>query len=142
MSTKDTKEITMLHRAATPLPEDIERICSDVLGCAIRVHSELGPGFRERIYEDALCLEMHSVGLAFERQKAITVRYRDWDLPGHRLDLVVEGTIIVELKCVRTLKSIHMRQVLSYLKASGLRLGLVMNFQTELLRNGIKRVIR
>jgi GxxExxY protein len=142
MSTKDTKEITMLHRAATPLPEDIERICSDVLGCAIRVHSELVPGFRERIYEDALCLEMHSVGLAFERQKAITVRYRDWDLPGHRLDLVVEGTIIVELKCVRTLKSIHMRQVLSYLKASGLRLGLVMNFQTELLRNGIKRVIR
>jgi GxxExxY protein len=141
MNTRDTKETTMLNKTTSPLPPDVERACSEVIRCGLRVHTELGPGFKERIYEDALCLEMHAGGLAFERQKAIVVRYREWEIPGHRLDLVVEGAIVVELKCVRKLKTLHRRQLLSYLKATGLHLGLMINFQTELLRDGIRRVI-
>jgi GxxExxY protein len=123
------------------LPADLEEIAHRVIGCELRVHTALGPGFKESIYQEAMCLEMNASGLSFEREKPIVVRYRDWDIPGQRLDLVVEGRIVVELKAVRRLKEVHRRQVVSYLKAANLRLGIVMNFNTNHLRQGIKRVI-
>jgi GxxExxY protein len=123
------------------LPADLEEIAHRVIGCGLRVHTALGPGFKESIYQEAMCLEMNASGLSFEREKPIVVRYRDWDIPGQRLDLVVEGRIVVELKAVRRLKEVHRRQVVSYLKAANLRLGIVMNFNTNHLRQGIKRVV-
>ena len=124
-----------------PIPTDVEEIARRVIGCGIRVHRILGPGFKERIYKEALCLEMNAEGLRFEREKPVLVQYRDWAIPGHRLDLVVEEKVVVELKAVRRLKEIHRRQVVSYLKASHLRLGLLMNFNTNLFRDGTQRVV-
>lgn len=127
--------------AERSIPEDVESTARRIIGCGIRVHRTLGPGFKESIYKEALCLEMHSSGLSFEREKPIVVHYREWEIPGQRLDLLVEDKVIVELKCVRKFKDLHRRQVVSYLKATHLRLGLVMNFYTNLLRDGIRRVI-
>lgn len=123
------------------LPDAVEAAARRTLGCALRVHRELGPGFKESIYQEALCLELHAQGITYEREKTILVRYRDWDIPGQRLDLVVEGLVIVELKAVKKLKELHRRQVVSYLKASSMRLGLLINFNTQLLKHGMKRVV-
>lgn len=123
------------------LPADVEEIARKVIGCALAVHRALGPGFKEPIYSEALCLEMNAAGISFEREKALVVRYRHWQVPGHRLDLLLEGKVIVELKAVRQLKEIHRRQVVSYLKASNLRLGLLFNFNVSLLKHGIRRVV-
>lgn len=121
------------------LPTEIEEIAHTVIGCAIEVHKGLGPGFKEPIYSEALCLEMNAADISFEREKPILVRYRDWQIPGLRVDLLVEARVIVELESIRKLKEIHRRQVVSYLKACDLRLGLLLNFNVSLLRNGIKR---
>ena len=110
--------------------------------CAFRVHRHLGPGFKERIYHEALCLELNSSGLSFEREKPIDVIYRDWRIPGQRVDLLVEGRVLVEVKAVPKLRPIHRSQVLSYLKTMDLRIGLVINFSSRLLKDGFKRVIR
>jgi GxxExxY protein len=128
-------------RVATTLPDEVEAAAKKTIGCALRVHRELGPGFKEPIYHEALCLELHEQEVRFEREKKILVHYRDWDLPGHRLDLVVEGVVVVELKAVKKIKELHARQVLSYLKASQLRLGLLINFNTQWLKHGIRRVV-
>ncbi len=105
------------------------------------VHRELGPGFKESIYEEAFCLELDVRGMSFERQKPISVRYKQWMIPGQKLDLVVERAVIVELKAVPKLRRIHQAQILSYLRATGLRVGLLMNFSSELFKNGVKRVV-
>jgi GxxExxY protein len=124
-----------------PIPPEIEQIGRRVIGCGIAVHRVLGPGFKEPIYVQALCLEMDSRGLTFEREKSIIVRYRDWDIPGQRLDLLVEGVVIVECKVAECLKKIHTRQVTSYLKTTRLRLGYVFNFNVDVLtKGGIKRI--
>ncbi len=86
-------------------------------------------------------LELEARRLRFETEKAIYVVYRDWNIPGQRVDLIVEGVVLVELKSVRRLRNIHRSQALSYLKTTQLRLGLLINFHVPLLRNGIRRVI-
>jgi GxxExxY protein len=111
-----------------------------VIGCGITVHRILGPGFKEPIYQRAFCLELGEQGLSYECEKRILVPYKSWQIEGHRLDLLVEGVLIVELKAIPRLAEIHRLQVLSYLKATGLRLGYVMNFNSEVLKHGIKRV--
>ena len=123
------------------LPEKVEQVGHKIIGCAIEVHRRLGPGFKERIYSEALCLEMDATGLSFEREKAIIVRYRQWEIHGQRLDLVVAGLVIVEIMAVPRLKELHRRQVVSYLKATHLQLGLLLNFNVSVLRSGIRRVI-
>jgi GxxExxY protein len=128
-------------RITTALPDEVEAAARETIGCAICVHRELGPGFKELVYQEALCLELESRKIKFERERRILVKYRHWKIPGHRLDLVVEGVLIVELKTVKKLKELHRRQVVSYLKASGLKLGLLINFNTNLLKHQIKRVI-
>ena len=112
------------------------------MDCAFDVHRRLGPGFREKIYHEALCLELDVSGLRFEREKAIEVAYRDWRIPGQRLDLLVEAKVVVEVKAVPRLRSLHHSQVFSYLRTMELRIGLLLNFNCRLLKEGCKRVIR
>ena len=113
-----------------------------IIGAAIEVHRELGPGLLESAYEECLCHELSAIGLAFERQKQLPVMYKGIALDcGYRLDVVVESQIIVELKAVEALLPIHKAQMLTYLKLSGLRLGLIMNFNVDTLTKGLKRIV-
>jgi len=124
------------------IPAEAEWIGRRVIGCAIAVHRALGPGYKEAIYVEALCLEMESRGLAFERERPITVTYKGRDIPGQRLDLLVGGVLIVECKVAEAIARIHTRQVTSYLKTTGLRLGFVFNFNVDvLMKDGFKRVV-
>ncbi len=124
------------------LPSAQEQLVSACIGAAISVHRELGPGFREKIYQRAYRLELESRGLKYEAEKSIEVRYRDWLIPGQRIDLLVAEVVLVEIKAVPQLRPLHEWQVLSYLKTTGLRVGLLMNFNTRLLKHGLKRIVR
>ncbi len=128
-------------RIQSPLPDDLERLSHDALGCRIAVHRELGPGLIEGIYARAVAMEMTARGIPFEAEKAIPVQYRGALLCHQRLDLLVGGQIVVELKAVDFLHPIHVTQVLSYLRVAGLRLGLLVNFNVSVLKAGIRRVI-
>ena len=126
----------------TPLLDvDGEAIVTEAIDCGMVVHRVLGPGYKERIYDDAMCLELDSRGLKFERQKPIEVRYKSWSIPGQKIDLIVGGVVLVEIKAVSQLKELHSAQVLSYLKTTGLRVGLLMNFNTRLLKHGLRRIV-
>ncbi|HET9417715.1 MAG TPA: GxxExxY protein [Chthoniobacterales bacterium] len=111
-----------------------------IIAAAIAVHCELGPGFLESIYEQALAVEFALRGIAFVRQKPIPLFYRDHQIGEHRLDFVVEAKIVVELKAVEALENVHFAIVRSYLKATGLTDGLLLNFSTMPLT--VKRVRR
>jgi len=111
-----------------------------IIGAAVRVHRELGPGFLESIYEEALAHELRLLGLQFERQKPLPIFYRGHPVGEHRLDLLVEAAVIVELKAVSTLENIHFAVVRSYLKALGLADALLLNFAGT--RLAVKRVGR
>lgn len=130
-----------MFRSESPLSVQEELIVTAAVGTGFTVHSELGPGFREHIYERAYCLELDSRGIRYECEKRIEVRYKKWLIPGQTIDLVIEGIVLVELKTVPQLKPIHRAQVISYLKAMGLKVGLIMNFNAELFKAGIKRVV-
>ncbi len=110
-----------------------------IIGCCIRVHKSLGPGFLEKIYEEALCLELAKAGLSFERQKLITITYLGQTIGEHRLDLLVENSVVLELKACRAIEDIHLATTRSYLKATALQLGLIINFSRPTL--DIKRVV-
>ncbi len=122
-------------------PDLGSRISEKIIGAAIEVHKTLGPGLLESVYEDCLAIEMQHSGLLFERQKTIPVTYKGKPLEvGFRADFVVEGHLIVELKAVERLLPIHEAQLLTYLKVSGCALGLIVNFNTPLLKEGIRRL--
>ena len=123
------------------IPQEIEDVGHRVIGCGINVHRILGPGFKESVYHCAFGLELGEAGLSYETEKNILVPYKGWWIGGHKIDLIVDGVVIVELKAIPRLAEIHRRQVLSYLKATGLRLGYVLNFNAELLKHGTKRVV-
>lgn len=113
-----------------------------VIGLAIEVHRHLGPGLLESAYEDCLALEMRQAGMAFQRQMPLAITYKGMRLDGaYRLDFVVEGYLILEIKAVERLLPIHEAQLLTYLKLSGHKLGLLLNFNVPLLRDGIKRMV-
>jgi GxxExxY protein len=117
-------------------------IASKILDCAFVVQTKLGPGLLESVYEVALAHELRKLGFEAERQKPMPIRY-DGILfeEGYRTDLLVEGKVIVELKSVAALSAVHAKQVLTQLRLSGLKLGLLINFGEAHLKNGIKRVI-
>jgi GxxExxY protein len=113
-----------------------------IIGAAIEVHRTLGPGLLESAYEECLAQELLLRGLRIERQKPIPVIYKDAKLEcGYRIDLVVEGRVVVELKSVEALAPIHEAIMLTYLRVSGCKLGLLINFNVELLKDGIRRFI-
>lgn len=116
-----------------------EELSNQLIGAAIKVHKELGPGFLESIYEQALKVELSESGLGFDSQKEIKVQYSGVEVGVHRLDLIVEEEIIVELKAVKELADIHFAQLRSYLKATGIKVGLLLNFSKPTLE--VRRVV-
>ena len=131
----------MLTYAVSPLPTEMEDLVHRIIGCALTVHSTLGAGFVESVYQKAMCIELRHQGLAFSTQHTVQIHYRGEIIHGHRVDLLVEGLVVVELKAVERLDYVHRAQVISYLKALNLHIGLLMNFNTDHLRGSIKRVI-
>ncbi len=131
----------MLTKVASVLSPETESFVSRTIGCAIRVHKELGPGYLEGIYHDAMGIELDADGLEFEREVAIHVLYRGTPLRLQRLDLVVERQIVVELKAVERLDRIHQMQLLSYMKATSIKVGLLMNFHSEFLPSTLRRFV-
>ncbi len=120
----------------------MNQLSENVIGAAIKVHRELGPGLLESAYEVCLAHELRESGLKLETQKPLPVVYHGVKMDcGYRLDLVVEDKIIVELKAVEKLQPIHDAQLLSYLRLSGISLGLLINFHNRLLKDGIKRLV-
>ena len=115
-----------------------EELSQGIIGAAIDVHRSLGPGFLESFYEEALCIELDILGIPFERQKTIEITYRNQKIGEHRLDLLVDGKLVVELKAVKEIDPIHFTIVRSYVKAATASSGIILNFSTMPLT--IKRV--
>ena len=119
-----------------------EQVLKQVLDCAFRVHTALGPGLLESAYEECLCYEMNQSGLMVQRQLAVPLVYKEVKLDaGFRLDILVNDCVIVELKSVECLTDIHLAQILTYMNLKGIKLGLLANFNVRHLKDGIKRVI-
>ncbi|MBI3976872.1 MAG: GxxExxY protein [Chloroflexi bacterium] len=127
--------------AETEPEAGLNRLTQAVIGAAIEVHRVLGPGYLESVYEEAICVELQLRGVPFVRQVAMDVSYKGHAVGEGRLDLLVGGHLIVELKAVEALAPIHTAQVISYLKATGHHLGLLINFNVLVLRQGIRRVV-
>ena len=123
------------------LPAELEEIAYRIIGAAMEVHSVLGPGLIESVYERALKHELGLAGLRCDNQVEIVTHYKGIDIRGQRADLVVEGDVLVELKAVESIAPVHRAQLLSYLRASSRPLGLLINFNQEHLRDGIARII-
>ena len=119
----------------------INKISEKVIGCAIEVHRQLGPGLLESVYEEALCIEFRLQGLSYQRQLSIPLVYKGNPIGEYRLDLLVEDAVIVEIKSVERHDPVFDAQVLTYLRITGKKIGLLLNFNQRLLRNGIKRYI-
>lgn len=120
----------------------INEITENIIGAAIRVHKELGPGLLESSYEECLCYELKESGLTFSRQQPMPLIYKETKMEiGYRPDIIVENKVIVEVKAVEALNDVHMAQVLTYLKLSGCDIGLLMNFNVTKITTGIKRLI-
>ena len=120
----------------------LNSLTEKIIGAAIEVHRHLGPGLLESAYETCLAYELEKLGLKVERQKALPLVYKDIQLDqGYRIDLLVEEQVIVELKVIEQFTPVHEAQVLSYLKFSGCQIGLLINFNVKLLKNGIRRFI-
>jgi GxxExxY protein len=139
---EDHKEEERHKDEHEPLREQTEAIVRQVIGAGLAVHRALGPGFLEPVYDRALGIELGYRGLSIERQKPIVISYRGELVCRHRLDLVVEGAVVIEVKAVKKLRPIHAAQILSYLKASGCRVGLLMNFNVKMFVAGLQRFVR
>jgi GxxExxY protein len=122
--------------------KELDLLAHEVIGAAIEVHRLIGPGYLESVYVEALSVELNLRNIPFTRQVIIGVNYKDHTVGEGRLDFLISGKLVVELKAVDSLAPIHTAQVLSYLKATGLQLGLLINFNTSILKNGLKRIIR
>ncbi len=119
---------------------DTDPLTEKIIGCAINVHKALGPGLLESAYEECLCYELIQAGFIVERQKPIPLVYKEVKLDcGYRLDVLVNKDVIVEIKSVESLMPIHEAQLISYLKLANIRTGLLINFNTKILTDGIKR---
>jgi GxxExxY protein len=117
-------------------------LTSRIIGCAIEVHKSLGPGLLESAYEECLSYELEKVGLKVERQRALPVVYKEIKLDcGYRMDIVVDNAIVLEIKSVDVLNPVHEAQILTYLKFSEKKIGLLINFNVTLLKNGLKKYI-
>ena len=122
--------------------DDVDRLAYAVIGAMIEVHRELGPGHGESIYENALCFELTARGIPFVRQSRYRVEYKGHEVGEGRLDLLVGDSLLIEIKASEELAPIHTAQVLSYLKATGKRLAILVNFNVRQLKQGIKRIAK
>jgi len=124
-----------------PDPE-LNVLTERIIGAAMEVHKRLGPGLDEAMYEKALCVELTLRNLSFARQVIVSVEYKGNVIGEKRLDLIVEGKVLVELKAVDQFAPVHKAQVNTYLKITGVKLGLLINFNVPVLKEGVKRIIR
>jgi GxxExxY protein len=132
LTTEDTEHAEMM--------KNLNELTEAIIGAAMEVHRTLGPGLLESTYEMCLCRELSIRGISFERQVPIAVEYKGVKLDcGYRADIVVDGIILVEIKAIDSLLPIHDAQLLSYLKLGGWKIGLLINFNVELLKNGLRR---
>lgn len=130
------------HRDREPIPATVNDVGTAVLKAAFCVHDSLGPGLLESVYEHCLVEELQRAGLATERQIGVPVTYRDVRLDvGFRIDVLVERSVVVEIKAIDALASIHSAQVLTYLRFSDVRLGYLINFNSVRLKDGIRRLV-
>ncbi len=121
---------------------DINNLTGEVIGAAIEVHKHLGPGLLESAYEECLCHELSLRKISYERQKQLPISYKQVKLDlSYRIDVVVEGRIILELKSCEKIENIYKAQLLTYLRLSGLKLGLILNFNVPIMKEGILRVV-
>jgi GxxExxY protein len=132
-----SRRFTLSTLKEYPFKDITERIIS----CAIEVHSSFGPGLLENLYEEALAHELGLRGIQYRRQQELELIYKGKSIGNYRMDFIIENQIILELKCVELIKNIHIAQVLTYLKVENKRVGLIINFNVEKLKDGIKRVI-
>ena len=128
-------------RVPTRLSDELEDLIYRTIGCCITVHRELGPGLLESIYMRAICFELNAEGIRFERERLIPVVYREQLLCSQRLDLVVDNQVVVEVKAVERFHPVHEAQVLSYLRLTKLSIGLLINFNVAVLKQGVKRIV-
>ena len=124
-----------------PRKHELDWLTDKIIGCAIEVHRNLGPGLMEATYENAFCFELSAAGLKFERQVPYPILYKGRKIGEYRLDLVVEDSVVVEIKSVERFDPVFEAQVIAYLKISGKRVGLLINFNTDLLKKGIRRFV-
>ena len=131
----------MTLRQYNDMPDDINQLSEKVVDAVFHVHKNLGAGYPERVYEAALVIELEKRNLFFEKQKILKVVYPPNIIldPEYRLDLVVEGKIILELKCVEKISPVHQAQLYSYMRMSKIELGFLINFNVPLIKDGIKR---
>jgi GxxExxY protein len=122
--------------------EELNRLSNVVIGCAIEVHRVLGPGLLESAYQRCLAWELRQHGLSVQEQVPVPIRYKALDVPdAYRLDMLIDGELIVELKATETIEPVHVAQMLTYLKVNGLRLGLLLNFNVDVMKRGIRRIV-
>jgi GxxExxY protein len=123
--------------------ETVENVLTErIIGAAIEVHRHLGPGLLETAYDECLCYELSQQGIGFQRQVALPITYKGIKLDcNYRLDLLVEDTVVVEIKAIEALLPVHSAQLLTYLKSSGKRVGLLINFNVTMLTKGLKRMV-
>jgi GxxExxY protein len=122
--------------------DDLSALSKQIIGAAIEVHRVLGPGLLESAYEGCLAWELDRLGMGVERQVRLPIRYKELVIDdAYRVDSIVERELIPEIKCVEELEPVHTAQLLTYLKMSGSRLGLILNFKAEVMELGIKRVV-
>lgn len=125
-----------------PLDKELDVLTSRVIGAALEVHSLLGAGYLESVYEEALAKELDIRGICYERQRRVQIDYKGYSIGEGRLDFLIDQKVIIELKAVESIAAIHTAQVLSYLKMTGLKVGIIINFNVTSLRSGIKRIVR
>ena len=135
------RERAQVVKTRTEPSSELNDLAGRVIGAAIEVHRLLGPGYLESVYEEALAVELDLLGVAHRRQVSVAVEYKGHRVGEGRIDLLVDGALVVELKTVEALLPIHQAQVISYLKATGFHLGLLINFNVEVLKNGVKRIV-
>jgi GxxExxY protein len=128
-------------RVSSTLPADIENLVTETIGCCLAVHRELGPGLLEGIYARAIGIELQARSISFAIEKAVPVAYRGTLLCHQRIDLLVDDRLVVEIKSVDRLAPIHVAQVISYLRVTGARIWLLVNFNVPILKQGIRRIV-
>jgi GxxExxY protein len=128
-------------RVSSPLSADLEDLIRRTIAALLDVHSALGCGLSEGVYAAATRLELEARGIPFECEKLLPVRYRGRVIAHHRVDLVIDGRLIVELKSVESIHPVHVAQVVTYMRLTGVRAGLLVNFNVRLLKFGIRRVV-
>lgn len=128
-------------RISSPLPEDLESLVTEIIGLCIDVHRELGPGLNESVYARACRIELEARGISYESEYPVPIRYRGQLLCHQRIDLFVDGRLVLELKSVEAIHRVHVSQTVTYLRLTGAKAGLIVNFNVEFLRYGIRRVV-